>query len=54
MSICNIDDIDDINEACFMWTWTDAENKTNVKNEAGSKAGCEAGFKTEEKSQLNM
>jgi len=26
------------------------ENKTDVKNEAG----CEAGFKAEEKSQLNM
>ncbi len=54
MSIYNIDDIDNINEACFMWTWTDVKNKTDVKSEADSEADCEANFEAEKESQLNI
>ncbi len=54
MSICSIDDIDNIDEACFMWTWTDVKNKADVKSEAGSEAGCKAGFEAEEEGQSNI
>ncbi len=50
MSICDIDDIDNINEVCFMWMWMSVKNKADVKSEADSEADCKAGFKTEEKS----
>ena len=54
MSICNINDIDNINEVCFMWTWMSVKNKADVKNEAGSEADCKANFEAEEENQSNM